>query len=127
MSCSIFKPLSSFTQKEEKDLENKETSEADEQGYLSADEVRGILDSRFESGRVEMLDKETLVLIGPDGQTEYFVKKRQFAFSTQISKMRTLDGASPSPLLTSALLNDSLSLLFPHRCASEGFVDVDTL
>ena len=101
MSCSIFKPLSSFTQKEEKDLENKETSEADEQGYLSADEVRGEMLSRFESSRVEMLDKETLVLIGPDGQTEYFVKKRQFAFSTQISKMRTLDGASP---LTSAHL-----------------------
>ena len=66
-----------------------------------ADEVKGILDSRFESSRVEMLDKETLVLIGPDGQTEYFVKKRQMGFSTQISKMRTLDGAS---LLTSTHL-----------------------
>ena len=85
-------------EKEERGLEEKETSEADEPGYLSADEVRGEMLSRFESSRVEMRDKETLVLIGPDGQKEYFVKQRQMGFSTQISKMRTLDGASPPHL-----------------------------
>lgn len=85
-------------EREESDLEEKETSEADEEVYLSADELRGEMLSRFESSRVEMRDKETLVLIGPDGQKEYFVKQRQMGFSTQISKMRTLDGASPPHL-----------------------------
>ena len=46
-------------------------------GYLSADDIRGELLSRFDSSRVEMLNKETLILIGPDGKNEYFVKKKQ--------------------------------------------------
>ena len=45
-----------------------------------------------------MRDKETLVLIGFDGQKEHFVKQRQMGFSTQIRKMRTLDSASPPHL-----------------------------
>ena len=105
-------------EEEEKDHEKKE--EAADEGYLSADEIKGILDSRFESSRVKMLDKDTLVLIGPDGTKEYFVKQLQTGRGPrhlQVSKMATLEGAL-SPHLSSPLL--CLLTDFPRRYVDAG-------
>ena len=80
------------------DEEEASPSAADgivDEGYLSADEIRGELLSRFESSRVEMLDKETLILIGPDGKKEYFVKQKQMAKKTGVSAP-ALEGAFSS-------------------------------
>ena len=85
---------------EEKEKDHEKKEEAADEGYLSADEVKGILDSRFESSRVEMRDKETLVLIGPDGTKEYLVKKLQMDRGPRhldASKMTTLEGALSPP------------------------------
>ena len=44
---------------------------------MSEEDVRGEMLSRFDSSTVRMLSKETLIVTGPDGKDEYFVKKRQ--------------------------------------------------
>ena len=85
---------------EEKEMDREKKEEATDEDYLSTDEIKEILDSRFESSRVEMLDKETLVLIGPDGTKEYFVKKLQTGRGPRhldVSKMTTLKGALSPP------------------------------
>ena len=61
--------------------------------------------SRFDSSQVTMLDKQTLVLIGPDGKKEFFVKKEQVAIRTKRVGsplvMPTLEGAFYSPAFPS--------------------------
>ena len=74
-------------------------------GEMTDDEVGEML-SRFDSSEVTMLDEQTLVLQGPDGKKEFFVKKKQTAMRTKpdqpwspLVSMPSLDGRRFLPRL----------------------------
>ena len=52
---------------------------------MSEEDVRGEMLSRFDSSTVRLLDKDTIIVTGPDGKDEYFVKKRQMAIKSKES------------------------------------------
>ena len=75
---------------------------------MTDDEIGEML-SRFDSSEVTMLDEQTLVLQGPDGKKEFFVKKKQTAMRTKpdqpwspLVSMPSLDGAFFFPAFPSS-------------------------
>ena len=77
-------------------------------GEMTDDEVGEML-SRFDSSEVTMLDEQTLVLQGPDGKKEFFVKQKQTAMKTKpdqpwspLVSMPSLDGAFSFPAFPSS-------------------------
>ena len=50
---------------------------------MSEEDVRGEMLSRFDSSTVRLMDKETIIVTGPDGKKEYFVKQRQMAIKSK--------------------------------------------
>ena len=75
------------------------SSEGDE-AYWSEEDVRGAMLSRFDSSTVRMLDKRTLVVTGPDGKKDYFVKQKQMGV-----KSGTLEQADYKQMMKAALEN----------------------
>ena len=63
-----------------------EGGEEDEEDYLSEEDVRGEMLSRFDSSTVRMFDRETLVLAGPNGKKEFFVEQKQTAIKSGASE-----------------------------------------
>ena len=49
---------------------------------MSEEDVQGEMLSRFDSSTVRMLDKETLLVTGPDSKKDYFVKQKQMGIKT---------------------------------------------
>ena len=55
---------------------------ATDEEYLSEEDVRAEYLSRFDSSTVNILNEETLLVIGSDGKKEFFEKKRQMGIKS---------------------------------------------
>ena len=69
------------TASSDNEAEAEASSEGDE-AYWSEEDVRGAMLSRFDSSTVRMLDDQTLVVTGPDGKKDYFVKQKQMGIKS---------------------------------------------
>ena len=63
------------------EAEAEASSEGDE-AYWSEEDVRGAMLSRLDSSTIRMLTAQTLVVTGPDGKKDYFVKQKQMGIKS---------------------------------------------